>query len=124
MQQMSLYFNTIMPVNRVSKNIVQLADFNYYKGKFEKSLNFRTVFNIIFHAEKERWLDLKGSTCRPKKSTQRVERKIIKTVYDSPQSSTRRLALQVEKDLELRGAQEAIRNVLEKHKYFFKSGIP
>ena len=49
--------------------------------------------------------------------TQRVERKIIKTVYDSPQSSTRGLALQVEKDLGLRVSHETIRNVLEKHKY-------
>ena len=48
---------------------------------------------------------------------QRVERKTIKTVYDSPQSSTRGLALQVKKDLGLRVCHETIRNVLEKHKY-------
>ena len=41
--------------------------------------------------------------------THRVESKIIKTVYDGPQSSTRGLGLRVEK--------ETIRNVLEKHKY-------
>ena len=51
--------------------------------------------------------------------TQRVKRKIIKIIknYDSPQSSTRGLALQVEKDLELRVSHETIRNVIEKHKY-------
>ena len=48
---------------------------------------------------------------------QRVERKSLKTVYDSPQSSTRGLALQVEKDLELRVCHETIRNVLKKHKH-------
>ena len=59
-------------------------------------------------------LDLKGSAGRPKKVTQRVERKIIKTVYDSQQSSTRGSDLQVEKDLGLRVYHEIIRNVLEK----------
>ena len=49
--------------------------------------------------------------------TQRVEREIIKTVYDSPQSTTRGLPLPVEKDLELRVSYDIIRNVLEKHKY-------
>ena len=49
--------------------------------------------------------------------TQRVERKITKTVYDSPQSNTRGLALQVAEDLGLRVSHEAIRNVLEKHKH-------
>ena len=53
----------------------------------------------------------------PKKVTQRVERKFIRTVYDNPQSSSRGLALQVEKDLGLRVSHETIRNVLEKHKY-------
>ena len=112
-----------MPGKRVSKNIIQLVYFNYYKGKSAKeiadmfSLKIRTVYNIISRAEKEGRLDLKGSTGRPKKVTQRVERKIIKTVYDSPQSSTRGLALQVEKDLGLRVSHETIRNVLEKHKY-------
>ena len=71
-KQVSLYFNTKMPGIRVSKNIIQLVYFNYYKGK-----------------------------SRPKKVIQRVERKIFKTVYDWPQSSTKGLALQVEKDLRL-----------------------
>ena len=48
---------------------------------------------------------------------QRVERKIIKTVNDSPQSSMRGLAFQVEKYLGLRVSHETIRNVLEKYKY-------
>ena len=63
------------------------------------SLKIRTVYNIISRAEKDGRLDLKGSTGRPKKVMQRVERKVIKTVYDSLQSSTRGLALQVKKDL-------------------------
>ena len=52
--------------------------------------------------------------------TQPVGRQIIKTIYDSPQSSTRGLVLQVEKDLETRNSSvshETIRNVLERHKY-------
>ena len=56
------------------------------------SLKIRTVYNIISRAKKEGRLDLKGSKGRPKKVTKGVERKIIKTVYDSPQSNTRRLA--------------------------------
>ena len=48
--------------------------------------------------------------------TQRVERKIIKTVYDSPQYSTRGLSLQMEKDLGLRVSHETIINVLQKQK--------
>ena len=106
MKQVSLCFNKKkMPGKRVSKNIIQLIYFNYYKGKSAKeiadmfSMKIRTVYNIISRAENEGWLDLKGSTDRPKKVKQRVERKIIKTVYDSPQSSTRALALQVEKDV-------------------------
>ena len=41
-------------------------------------------------------------------------KKIIKTVYDSPQSSSMGLAFQ---NLELRISHETIRNVLEKHRY-------
>ena len=52
--------------------------------------------------------------------TQRVERKIIKTVFDSPRYSTRGLALQVVKDLGLRVSHETIRSVLQKHKYSSK----
>ena len=81
------------------------------------SLKIKTVYNIIFRAEKEWRLDLKGSTGKPKMVMQRVERKIIKTVYDSPQSSTIGLALQVEKALGLRVSHATTRNVLEKHKY-------
>ena len=94
-----------------------------YKGKSAKeiaymfSLKITTVCNIISRAEKEGRLDLKGSTDRPKKVKQRVERKIIKTIYYSPQSSTGGLPHQVQKDLGLRVSHETIRNVFEKHKY-------
>ena len=100
-----------------------MVDFNCYKGKSSKeitdmfSLKIRTGYNITSHAENEGRLDLKGFTGRPKKLTQPVERKTIKTVYDSPQSITRGLALQVENDLGLRVSHQTIRNVLEKHKY-------
>ena len=75
MQQVSLYFKTIMPRKRVSKNIVQLVYFNYLKGKYMKeitdmfSLKIRTVYNIISHVEKEGRLYLKGSLGGPKKMT-------------------------------------------------------
>ena len=36
MQQVSLYFNTKMPVRRVSKNIIHLVYFNYYRRKSAK----------------------------------------------------------------------------------------
>ena len=66
------------------------------------SLKMRTFYNIISRAEKEGRLDLKESTGRPKK-----ERKIIiKTVYDSPQSNMRGLALQVKKNFGLRVAHQ------------------
>ena len=87
-----------MPGKRVSKDIIQLV-----KGKSAKkiadmfSLKIGAVYNIISRAKKEGRLDLKGSTGRPKKVTQRIERKHIKIVYDSPHSSTRELALQVKK---------------------------
>ena len=57
MQQLSLYFNTKIPAKRISKNIIQLVYFNYYKGKSAKetanmfSLKIRTVYNIT-RAEK------------------------------------------------------------------------
>ena len=107
-----------MPEKRVSKYIIQLVYFYYYKGKSAKkisdmfSLKIRTVGYYISRDEKGR-LDLKGSTGRPKKVMQRVERKIIKTIYDSPQFSTRGLVLQVEKVLGLRVSHETIRNILE-----------
>ena len=44
---------------------------------------------------------------------QGAERKIIKTGYDSPQSRTRGLAFQIEKDLGLRVYHETIRNVVK-----------
>ena len=104
-----------MSEKRVSKNIIQLVYFNYYKGKSAKeiadmfSLKIRTVYNIVFRAKKEGRLDLIVSKGRPKKVTQREERKITNTIYDRPQSSTRGL---VEKYLELRVSHETIRNVL------------
>ena len=123
MQQVSLYFNTKIAGKRVSKNIIQLISFNYYKEKFAKQiddicfLKIGTVYKIISRAEKQGRLDLKGSTVKPKKLTQLIERVIIITVYDSLQSSMRGLALQVENDLELRVSHETIRNALTKHKY-------
>ena len=72
--------------------------------------------NIISRAAKEGRLDLKASTSTPKKMTQWVERKIIRTVYNNPPFCTRGLALQVEKDFGLRASHETIRNVLQKHK--------
>ena len=113
-----------MTEKRVSKNIIQLDCFNYYKGKSARKslicspLKIRAVYNITYRAEKEGRLDLKCCTGRPKKVTQWVERKIIRTVYDSsPQSRTIGLALQVEKDSGLHAAHETIRYGLEKHKY-------
>ena len=47
------------------------------------------VYNIISRAEKGGRLHLKGSASMPKKVTQQVERKIIKNVYDSSQSSSK-----------------------------------
>ena len=38
MQQVPLYYNTKMPGKRVSKNIIQLVNFNYYKGKSAKEI--------------------------------------------------------------------------------------
>ena len=75
---------------------------------------------IPYPVLKKRTTRLKRIYRQVKKVMQRVERNIIKTVYDSPQSSTRGLALQVEKNLGLRVSHETIRNVLEKHKYSSK----
>ena len=92
MQQVPLYCNTKMPGKRVSTNIIQLVNFNYYKSKSAKEIadmfswKIRTVYNIISRAEKEG--DIKRSTGSAKKVTQRVERKVIKTVCGSPQAST------------------------------------
>ena len=67
---------------------------------FEKKNEIRpfyikpSVYNIS-RAEKERRLDLKASTGNV---TQRTERKIIRTVSDNSQSSTRGLAPQRERD--------------------------
>ena len=63
-----------MPGKQISKNILQLFYFNYYKGKSAKEipdmfLKIRTVYNIISLAEKEGRLNLKGSTGRTKKAT-------------------------------------------------------
>ena len=64
MQQVSLYdFNTKMTRKRVSKNIIQLDYFNYYKGKSAKeivdmfSMKIRTVYNFRYRSEKEGRLD-------------------------------------------------------------------
>ena len=56
MQPVSLYFNTKMPGERISKNIIQLVYFTYSKHKSAKSgkivdmfsLKLTTVYNIIF----------------------------------------------------------------------------
>ena len=96
-QQVSLYFSTIMQGKRVSKNITQFFYFSCYKGKSAKEIapwNSKLYHHIPCCKRKGR-LDLKVSIGRPKKVKQRVERKITKTVYDSPKSNTVGLALQV-----------------------------
>ena len=83
----------------------------------EKDLGLRvsheTIRKVLENHKYSSASDQIRATGRPK----RVERKIMKTVYDNPQSSTRGLALQVEKDLGLRVSHETIRKVLENHKY-------
>ena len=92
-----------MSGKEVTKNIIQLVYFNYYKGKSAKeiadvfSLKIRTVYKIISRIISTGW---------PKKVTRRFERKIIRTVYDNAQSSTKGLALQVEKDFGLSASHE------------------
>ena len=81
-----------------------MVSFNYYKGKSAKEI--ADMFSLEIRRE------ISDVYNTPKKVTQRVERKIIKTVYDSPQSSTRGLALQVKNDLRLRVSHETIRNIL------------
>ena len=71
MQQVSLYLNTNLP------------------RKSPLCSSWKSELYIISRAESEGRLDLKGSTGRSKKVLQRVERKIIRTVYDNSQSSTR-----------------------------------
>ena len=115
-------------------NVTSILIFQY---KYDRKTSFKKYIIGIFQllqrqvSEKNRWYVLlenkscichiscgkKGYTGRPKKFTQRIERNIIKTVCGSPQSSTRELALQVEKYLVVRVSHETIRNVLEKHKY-------
>ena len=78
MQQVSLYFSIKMLGKWVSKNIIQLVYFNYYRGKsvmvIADMLQIRTIlYNIISCVEKEGRPDLKGSTGRPKNVKQRVE---------------------------------------------------
>ena len=67
--------------------------------------------------KKKDGLDLKGSSGRPKKVTQRVEKIIILIVYDSLKYSTRGLAFQVERDFGLGVSHKTIRNFLEEQKY-------
>ena len=61
-----------MAGKQVSKNIIQLVYFDYYKGKSAMeiadmfSLVIKSVYNIISRADKEGRLDLKGPTGRPK----------------------------------------------------------
>ena len=59
-----------MPGKRVSKNIIELVYFDYYKGKSAKEIADMWDMNIISRAEKEGRLDLKGFTGRPKKESQ------------------------------------------------------
>ena len=111
-----------MPGKPVLKTIIKLVYFNYYKGKSAKeiadmfSLKIGTVYNIISCVRKEGRLDLKDQQAGQKNVTQRVERKIIKTFNDSPQFSTRGLALQVEKYLGLCVFHETIPSAM-----FFKN---
>ena len=52
MQEVSLYFNTKIAGKRITKKIIQLVYFNYYKGKSAKeiadmfSLKIRTAYHI------------------------------------------------------------------------------
>ena len=74
MQQVSLYINTKMLGKLVSKNIIQLVYFNYYKDKSTKEIADMFSLKILSRAEKEGRLDLKGSIGKPIKVTQQVER--------------------------------------------------
>ena len=85
---------------KISYTLLQKKDDNYTIGLFQ-FLQRQICVGIWYvlpekrivydtNTAKEERLDLKGSLGRPKKKmTQRVESKMIKTVYDSSQSSTK-----------------------------------
>lgn len=106
-----------MPGKRVDQNIIQLVYFNHYKGKTAKeiakmfSLKLRTVYNIINRAENEERLEMRQTTGRPKNLTRTDENKIIKTVYNNPQRSTRSLAQEMKNDCGVTVSHETVRKV-------------
>lgn len=116
-----------MPGNRTSDNIIQLVYYNFHKGKSAKelaemfSLNVRTVYNIIYRAEKENRLELKQPSGRPKKLTPRMERLIIKQIDNKPQCSLRMLAADLKERNIVQVGHETVRRVLLKHKYSSRS---
>ncbi|KAM7344847.1 uncharacterized protein ACRADG_011408 isoform 2-T2 [Cochliomyia hominivorax] len=112
-----------MPGKRITKNIIQLVYYNYCKGISAQDiadmfyLKIRTVYNIISRAEREGRFESKRSSGCPKKLNGHMERNIIKIVCNNPKFSTRRLALQVEKEYGVRVSHETIRNVLQRYRY-------
>lgn len=112
-----------MPGSRTLDNIIQLVYFHYCKGKTAKelaemfSVKLRTVYNIINRAEKEDRIHLRCSQGRPNKLTPREVRKIIRKIDENPYTSTRSLAVELEKDCGVQISHETVRKVLLEHKY-------
>lgn len=112
-----------MPGKRIGENLIQLIYYNAQLGKKAKELSemfnvsLRTVYNIINRAEKENRIDYKPQSGRPKKLSERNERRLIKKIIDNPRTSTRSLAAELNKEAGVAVSYNTIRNTLIAHKY-------
>ncbi|XP_073837898.1 uncharacterized protein [Musca autumnalis] len=105
-----------MTGKRMPNEIAQLVYFHHQTGKSVKeiadmlSLRARTVYNIIYRAEKEQRLERNYSPGRPK-TLIGIEAKIAKILIVKPELSTRRLARQLESDYGLKVSHETVRRI-------------
>ena len=81
-------------IQKCQENEFQKILYNWPISITTKAKSAKAIALIYYHI---RCWKKRTTTGRPKKLTQQVERRIIKTVYDSPQSSATGLALQKEK---------------------------
>ena len=101
-------------------NATSVLIFQYKNAKkmsLKKFYNFSISITTKQIYEGNRWYVLLENQNSVNNIISRAEKEGAITACDSPQSSTRGLSLQVEKDLGLRVSHETIRNVIEKHKY-------
>lgn len=116
-----------MPGKRLTYDVIQLIYYNHQLGASAQELSERflvsrrTIYNVIYRAEKEGRLELQRGGGPTPKINARTERLLLRKVSQNPQISTRTLAKELERECGVVVSHETIRQVLLRNKYSSRS---